>query len=374
MTFSTPRTFLAPRPKLPYQAPYRSVEEICAAITPVDQQAFRAAQTRLDAKTKPRRSLGLVEDLACRLAAIYGSDDPAIPEPAVVILAGDHGVAEEGVSAYPQEVTAQMVDNIAGGGAACNVLARHVGALLVVVNMGTKHITRPAQQGGAHDWSLAAGTNNFVHGPAMSREYAAWALENGDSLAMMTTHLRKLLAIGDMGIANTTSASALTAVLTGVPPEEVTGRGTGIDEPARLRKIQVIRRALEVNRPDPHDALDVLAKLGGFEIAGLVGLILGAASRKVPVILDGFITGAAALVAAGLCPAVKDYCIAAHGSTEPGHRVILRHLGLRPLLDLDMRLGEATGALLAVPLVTASLRILKDMATFSAAGVTDTGA
>ena len=222
---------------------------------------------------------------------------------------------------------------------------------------------------------LGPGTKNFVHEPAMSKDIAVRGIDTGISLAhRLIDDGIGLLAIGEMGIANTTSASALTAALTGLPPEEVTGRGTGINDAGRQRKIQVIRRALEKNQPHPQDPLDVLAKLGGFEIAGLVGMMLGAASRNVPIILDGFITGAAALVAVGLCPPLRDYCIASHGSAEPGHKVILRRLGLRPLLDLDMRLGEGTGALLAVPLVIGSLRILKEMATFTAAGVTDTGA
>lgn len=332
--------------------------ETCRAIVPVDDEAARQMQQCLDDKTKPRGSLGVLEDLACRIASIYRTTEPPLPRKAVVVMAADHGVAEEGVSAYPAEVTAQMVKNFAAGGAAINVLARQAEARVVVVDMG-----------------VANGTANFTRGPAMSRETAIRKIEIGIGVAAeLAAEGRGLLGVGDMGIANTTSASALTAVLCGEAVERVTGRGTGIDEAGRNRKIQVIERALAVNRPDAADPLDALAKIGGFEIAGLAGVLLGAAARCVPVLLDGFITGAAALIAVRLCPAVRGYLIASHRSVEPGHQAILRELGLRPLLDLQMRLGEGTGAVLAMHLVEASLRIARDMATFHAAAVTDTGA
>jgi len=331
------------------------------------------AQARMDNKTKPRGSLGRLEELACRLASIYGTPDPALPTKAVVVMAADHGSAEEGVSAYPQEVTVQMVRNFAAGGAAINVLARLQHARVIVVDMGTKAPLDGLAQVRSH--RLGAGTANFTRGPAMSREVAVRAVEFGIALAAELHETGVgLLAVGEMGIANTTASSAITAALLRQTPEQVTGRGTGVDDDRLRRKVWAVGQALEVNRPDSADPLDVLAKVGGFEIAGLAGVILGAAARKVPVVLDGFITGAAALVAVGLCPAVGEYLIASHRSAEPGHAFILRRLGLRPLLDLDMRLGEGTGAALALNLAEASLRLLREMATFEAAGVTDAGA
>jgi nicotinate-nucleotide--dimethylbenzimidazole phosphoribosyltransferase len=350
-----------------------SLQHTCHAITPTSRQAAFQAQGRLDSKTKPRGSLGRLEELACRLASIYGGPEPTTPAKAVVVMAADHGSAEEGVSAYPPEVTAQMVTNFARGGAAINVLARQQQARVVVVDMGTRSARKELAQ--IRDCRLGAGTANFTRGPAMSRETAVQAVEYGIALAAELYEAGVgLLAVGEMGIANTTAASAITASLLGRQPAEVTGRGTGIDDARLRRKVWAVGQALVINQPDPDDALDVLAKVGGFEIAGLAGVILGAAARKVPVILDGFITGAAALAAAGLCPACREYLIASHLSVEPGHAFILRHLGLRHLLDLEMRLGEGTGAVLAMNLVEASLRLLHEMATFEAAGVTDVGA
>jgi nicotinate-nucleotide--dimethylbenzimidazole phosphoribosyltransferase len=342
----------------------------CAAIVPSDREAARAAQQSLDAKTKPRRSLGLLEDLACRLAGIYRTGEPGLPAKAVVIMAADHGVAAEGVSAYPQEVTGQMVKNFAAGGAAINVLARQHDARVVVVDMGTKYPVGDWADVRSH--RLGSGTANLARGPAMSRETAVQAVENGIGLAgELRTAGIGLIGVGDMGIGNTTSASAITAVLTGAPPAEVTGRGTGIDDGGYRRKLKAVECGLAVTCPNPADPMDVLAKVGGFEIAGLAGVILGAADAHIPVILDGFITGAAALAAVGLCPLARDYLIASHRSVEPGHRVTLRKLGLCPLLDLEMRLGEGTGAVLAMGLVESSLRVLGEMATFEAARVTD---
>jgi nicotinate-nucleotide--dimethylbenzimidazole phosphoribosyltransferase len=349
------------------------LKETCEAILPIDQEAAAQAQRLLDAKTKPRRSLGMLEDLACRLAAIYRTPCPPIPAKAIVVMAGDHGVAEEGVSAYPAEVTAQMVQNFATGGAAINVLARQASARhIVVVDMGSKAAAVP---NGVVDQRLGPGTANMCHGPAMSRDKAVLALEAGIRLASALANKEiGLIGVGDMGIGNTTAASAVTALLTQTTVDQVTGRGTGIDGDRLQRKIAAIRRALEINKPDANDPLDVLAKVGGFEIGGLAGVMLGAAARKVPIMLDGFITGAAALIAVGLCPQVRDYLIAGHRSLEPGHGVILRHLELQSLLDLGMRLGEGTGAVLAMHLVDAALRILAEMATFSSAGVSDSGA
>lgn len=348
------------------------LERTCAAVVPVDREVALQAKARLDGKTKPRGSLGRLEELACRLAAVYRMANPPLPAKAVVVMAADHGVAEEGVSAYPQEVTSQMVKNFAAGGAAINVLAWQQGARVLVADMGTKF---PSGAPGVCDYRLGPGTANFTRGPAMSQETAVRAVEIGVGLAgELAAAGVGLIGVGDMGIGNTTASSAVTAVLTGRPPNLVTGRGTGIDDRSRRKKVEVVERALEVNRPDPSDALDVLAKVGGFEIAGLAGVMLGAAAYKLPVVLDGFITGAAALAAVGLCPALHDYLIASHRSVEPGHEVVLRTLELRPLLDLEMRLGEGTGAVLAMNLAEAALRILREMATFEAAGVTDAGA
>ncbi len=348
------------------------LKKTCQAMLPVDWEAAAQAQLRLDAKTKPRRSLGQLEDLACRLAAIYRTASPSLPARAVVVMAGDHGVAEEGVSAYPGEVTMQMVQNFAAGGAAINVLARQAGARIVVVDMGTKAAALP---NGVRDHRLGPGTANMTRGPAMSRLNATLALETGIRLAAeLIAEGISLIAVGDMGIGNTTAASAVTAVLTKTPVAQVSGRGTGIDSDRLQRKIAAIELAVKVNEPESTDPLDVLSKVGGFEIGGLAGVMLGSAAQQIPIVLDGFIAGAAALIAVGLCPPLRDYLIAGHRSQEPGHAVILRHLELQPLLDLGMRLGEGTGAVLALHLAEASLRILAEMATFSAAGVSDSGA
>jgi nicotinate-nucleotide--dimethylbenzimidazole phosphoribosyltransferase len=288
-------------------------------------------------------------------------------------MAADHGVAEEGVSAYPAEVTGQMLLNFARGGAAINVLARQAGAEVVVVDMGTQEAVPPTV--GIRSERLGPGTGNFTRGPAMNRETAVRALVVGIRIALeLAREGVSLLGLGDMGIANTTTSSALSAAYTGAPPEEVTGRGTGIDDAAYSRKLAAVRRGLAVHPPDPADPLDTLARLGGFEIAGLAGVVLGAASARIPVVLDGFITSAAALAAVRLVPAVGDYLVASHRSVEKGHRVVLEALGARPLFDLELRLGEGTGAALAMGLIDASLRVLHEMATFAGAGVTDSGA
>jgi nicotinate-nucleotide--dimethylbenzimidazole phosphoribosyltransferase len=349
------------------------LQRTCAAIVPPCPHAAAEAQARMDNKTKPRGSLGRLEELACCLASIYGTASPQLPPKAVVVMAADHGVAAEGVSAYPQEVTGQMVRNFAASGAAINVLARFQQARMIVVDMGIKTPCDGLSE--VRSCRLGPGTANFTRGPAMSRETAMRAVDCGIKLAAELHESGVgLMAVGEMGIANTTAASAITAALLEKPPELVTGRGTGVDDARLQRKVWAVRQALAVNQPAIADPLDVLAKVGGFEIGGLAGVILGAAVRKVPVVLDGFITGAAALIAVALCPAAREYLIAAHRSVEPGHAFILRDLNLRPLLELDMRLGEGTGAVLAMNLLEASLRLLHEMATFDAAGVTDAGA
>jgi len=321
-------------------------------VEPLDAAAMDAARAELDRKTKPRRSLGRLEELAVHLAGI-GVTDPRFT---IVVAAGDHGYAEEGVSAYPAEVTGQMLEVFAAGGAAVSVLARAAGAEVVVVDAG-----------------VGAGTANATRGPAMSREEAVQAVERGVELARELGGRCSVVALGDMGIANTTAASALHAALLGVPASSVCGPGTGLDAQGVRHKVDVVERALAVNAPLGDDPVDVLAALGGFEIAFLAGVALGAAEQRLAVVLDGFIVAAAALVAARIEPRTVEYMIAAHLSPEPGHRLSLEALGLRPLLDLGLRLGEGSGAALALPLLRASLAVLHEMATFESAQVTDAG-
>jgi nicotinate-nucleotide--dimethylbenzimidazole phosphoribosyltransferase len=339
-------------------------------IPPLHPQAAAAARDRQGQLTKPAGSLGQLEALAEQLAAITGRVRPAVARKAVVVMAGDHGVALEGVSAYPRDVTPQMVVNFLHGGAAINVLARQAGARVVVVDVGVA-ADLPTQPGLVQR-KVAYGTANLAAGPAMSRAQAEQAIQVGLDVARAEVEAGlDLLATGDMGIGNTTPSSAITAAITGLPPAQVTGRGTGLDADGLARKVAVIEGALALNRPDPADPLDVLSKLGGLEIAGLVGVILGGAAAGKPVVIDGFISGAAALVAAELAPAVRGYLIAAHQSVEAGHRAILERLGLRPLLDLGLRLGEGTGAALAFHIIEAACRIQDEMATFAEAGVSD---
>lgn len=337
-------------------------------IKPVDQSRAGAIQKRLDNKTKPPRSLGRLEELAKRVCLITGKDEPDVSRKAVFVMAGDHGVADEGVSAYPKVVTAQMVYNFLNGGAGINVLARQMGVDVVVSDIGVEHDFEPAAD--LRIIKVAHGTANMAKGPAMTREDAVRAIEAGIGLANeFAMKGYGIFATGDMGIANTTPSAAIAAVFTGLPAERVTGYGTGITEDSYKNKVAVINRSIEVNRPDAKDPLDVLAKVGGLEIAGLAGVVLGAAANSLPVVIDGFISTAGALVACELKPEVKGYIIAAHRSVEAGHIAVLERIGQRPLLDLDMRLGEGTGAVLAMGLVDSGLRILKEMATFEAAGV-----
>jgi nicotinate-nucleotide--dimethylbenzimidazole phosphoribosyltransferase len=330
-------------------------------------EAAGAARRHLDTLTKPPGSLGRLEELAVRWSALTGRP-PRLTAPVIFTLAADHGVVAEGVSAYPQSVTAQMVENFLRGGAAVNVLARQAGARVVVADFGVA--TPLGAPDGLVVRRLAPGTRNMAHGPAMTRAEAVAAIEAGAALAEeAVAGGADWLGTGEMGIGNTTAASAITAALTGAPLESVTGRGTGVDDAGWRRKAAVVRRALEVNAPDPGDGLDVLSKVGGLEIAGLVGVILAGAAHRVPVALDGFIAGAAALVAVALAPTARHALFAAHRSAEPGHAVALRHLGLEPYLALDMRLGEGTGAALFIHLVRAASAIYAEMATFKSAGV-----
>lgn len=346
------------------------LESTLSQIEPQDAASRAAARARLEQLTMPHWALGRLMDLAEDLAGMTRSIHPPIARKAVVVMAGDHGVAASGVSQYPQEVTVQMIYNFVNGGAGCNALARLAGAQVVIVDAGVAgDLCALVESGKVISKRVAPGTANMQYGPAMTREQAVRAVEAGIEVANALSESVDVYATGEMGIGNTTPSSAIVAALTGCEVEDLTGRGTGIDDGRLRNKIAVIKEALCVNKPDPADALDVLAKVGGFEIAALAGLILGAAALKKPVIVDGFITTAGALIAQGLAPASAQYMIAAHRSVEPGHRAAQARLGKEPLLDLNLRLGEGTGAALAMNLVEASARILTEVATFAEAAV-----
>ncbi len=347
-------------------------EQTLSQIVPQDQQWRGRAKERLDNLALPHWSLGRLMDLALDLAGMTRSMTPPVGRKAVVTMAGDHGVTNEGVSKFPREVTPQMVANFVRGGAGINALARQAGAEVVVVDMGVAaDLSQLAQTGKIIDKKVALGTANMATGPAMSRDQAVRAIEAGIEVANLLGDTIDLFGTGDMGIGNTTPSAAIAATLAGCTVEEVTGRGTGLDDGQLAHKIAVIKKSLAVNRPDPQDGLDVLAKVGGFEIGGIAGLILGAAAQKKPVVVDGFISTAGALIAHALAPAVKDYLIAAHRSVEQGHRIMHQHLGCEPFLDLNLRLGEGTGAAIAMNIVEAAARVLTDIATFAEAAVSE---
>jgi nicotinate-nucleotide--dimethylbenzimidazole phosphoribosyltransferase len=356
---------------LPGEEPVDPLAEVIAAIAPPDAAAMTAAADRQDRMTKPRGSLGVLEEVSVRLAGLAGRCPPPLPEPAcVAVFAADHGVHAQGVSPWPQEVTAQMVANFLAGGAVVNAFAAQAGAEVTVVDVGVAAPLDPVP--GLLPRKIAAGTADFTQGPAMTREQATAALTTGLEIARdLVAAGNRCLVTGDMGIANTTASAALICAFTGADPAEATGRGTGVDAATYARKIDVVCRGLARHRPDPEDPVGMLAAFGGFEHAALAGYILGAAALHVPVILDGVISGAAALAAAALAPDVTAACFAGHRSAEPGHTIALAHLGLRPLVDLGLRLGEGTGALLALPLVQSAARALRDVATFDSAGVSD---
>ncbi len=346
------------------------IDGTLARIAPLDEEAMAAARARQDTLTKPLGSLGRLEELSALLAGIFGEPVPRIQRKAIIVAAGDHGVVAEGVSAYPQEVTPQMVLNFLRGGAAINVLARHAGANILVLDAGVASDLEPNPL--LRSAKVGRGTANMALGPAMTRDKAIRCLETGIEAAReQIDDGADLIAFGDMGIGNTTPSSAITAVMSGADPAVTTGRGTGIDDVALAQKVDVVRRSIDLNRPDPQDGLDVLAKIGGFEIGVLAGGMLATAAGRRPVIVDGFISGASALIARSLCPTAGRYFIASHQSLEPGHRVGLEAMGLRPLLDLDMRLGEGTGAALAMHIVEAAAKCLAEMATFAEAGVSE---
>lgn len=344
------------------------LQKLLKAIDPPSPGLFEKARERLDKMAIPRGSLGRLEECAQRIVAITGTMQPDLSRKTVAVFAGDHGVAEEGVSAFPREVTLQMVDNFMRGGAGINVLAAHVGAGVMVVDMGVAGDLEPCE--GLFIRKIACGTGNIRRGPAMSRDEALQGLLTGTEMAaLLKSEGVGIVGTGDMGIGNTTPSSAITAVLTGQPVESVTGRGTGISDDILAAKIGVIREAIEANRPDPADPLDVLAKVGGFEIAGIAGFIIGSALNRMPVVIDGFISTAAALVAVSLNPSIRDYLFAAHRSLEPGHTILLKCLKLKPLLDLSMRLGEGTGAALGMTVIDAGVKVLRGVLTFEEAGV-----
>lgn len=345
------------------------IKETLARIKPVSQELLLQAQKKLDNQTKPPGSLGRLEEFACRIAAISGNLNPDLSKKVIFTFAGDHGITEEGVSLFPREVTPQMVLNFLSGGAGINVLARHVGADVRVVDVGVDYDFD--ETAGLIRKKIARGTKNFAKGPAMSCAETIAALTVGIELAeQCRAEGIGLVGTGEMGIGNTTPSSAIIAAISGKMVAEVTHRGTGIGDEALANKIRVIEQGVALNMPDPKDPLDVLAKVGGLEIAAIAGLLLGCAANSIPVVIDGFISTAGALIASELHPHVRDYIFAAHESVEIGHSFMLEKIGAEPILDLKLRLGEGTGAALAMTLIEAGVKILKEMATFEQAGVT----
>lgn len=349
------------------------LDEILEAIRPVDPRWIQEARERTARLVMPPRALGRLHEISERLCGIGSTLEPSLDRKAFLVMAGDHGVVEEGVSAYPQQVTGEMVRTFLRQGAAINALASHVGAEVWVVDMGIVTELDPSALPGADRLlihKIALGTANMARGPAMHRDQALKSVLTGFGLA---SELMRggvdVLGTGEMGIGNTTPAAAIASVLTGKDPREVVGRGTGVDDEGLMRKIRIVERSIMTNRPDPMDALDVLTKVGGFEIGAIAGCILAGAYHRRPVVMDGFISTAGALIAQRLCPWVTDYLFAGHRSQEPGHGAMLQHLGLEPILDLEMRLGEGTGAALAMGIMEGALRIFREVLTFDEAGV-----
>lgn len=344
------------------------LKERLSSIQPIKEEFLSRAQTRIDNLTKPLGSLGQVEEIAKRYVAIVENLSPKADKKIIYTFAADHGVVAEGVSAYPKEVTPQMVYNFLRGGAGINVLARHVGAKVVVVDIGVDHEFEPGE--GLIIRKVARGTGNIARGPAMSRKQALQAIFVGLEMA---DHAREqkadLVGTGDMGIGNTTPSSAILATLTGLPVSQVTHRGTGIDDATLAQKIRKIEKAIACNNPDPKDPLDILAKVGGFEIAGIAGLIVGCAFHRIPVVVDGFISTAGAMIAVSLNPEIKGYLFASHQSVEVGHRFMWEYIGQKPILNLSLRLGEGTGAALAMSIIEAAVKVFNEMATFTEAGI-----
>jgi len=347
-----------------------SLEKRLKAILPVKEEFLSRAQERLDRLTKPVGSLGQLEEIARRYAAIVENVRPVLGRKIIYTFAADHGVVAEGVSAYPKEVTHQMVYNFLHQGAGINVLARHVGAEVVVVDIGVDHDFKPAA--GLVIRKIARGTRNMARGPALSLPETLRAVAAGLEMAdQAKAEGATLVGTGDMGIANTTASSAILSCLTGLPVAEVTHRGAGIDDPGLRRKIQTIEQAIRINSPDPRNPLEILTKVGGLEIAGIAGLIIGCAFHRIPTVVDGFISTAGAMIAVALNPAIREYLFASHQSVEIGHRFMWEYLRQKPILNLSLRLGEGTGAALAMSIIEAAVKVLMEMATFSEAGVTE---
>ncbi|MFH1190716.1 MAG: nicotinate-nucleotide--dimethylbenzimidazole phosphoribosyltransferase [Candidatus Omnitrophota bacterium] len=357
------------------------INEIIEKISGLNHQLMKEAQLRLDNLTKPLGSLGRLEELAKQIVGITGKENPVLEKKIIFTFAADHGVVKEGVSAFPQAVTGQMVYNFLSGGAGINVLARHAGARVVVADLGVASELKFDKR--LIIRKINYGTKNMAEGPAMTRDEALRSIEAGIEIfeeefsrgSVIPPEAGKngvdIVGTGEMGIGNTTAASAITASFTSMPLARLTGRGTGLNDKALENKIRVIEKALEINKPDAKDPIDVLAKVGGFEIGGLTGVILAACARKIPVIIDGFISGSAALIAYCLEPKTKEYMIASHASVERGHICALNHIGLKPIFDLELRLGEGTGAALAMGIIDASLKIMTQMATFKGAQVSE---
>ncbi|EFK12232.1 nicotinate-nucleotide--dimethylbenzimidazole phosphoribosyltransferase [delta proteobacterium NaphS2] len=352
-----------------------SLNQIIQKIDPIESEWLKKAKQRTSQLVMPTRALGRIHDIGERLSAINKTLKPTIHRKAFLVMAGDHGVVEEGISAYPQVITGEMVRAFLNGGAGINILADQVNAEVWVVDMGIIAHVDPDSVSNPERLlvhKMGQGTRNMAKGPAMSRESAAAAVLTGFELASNLFEKGvEILGTGDMGIGNTTASAAIGAVLTDHGIEQMVGRGTGVDDEGLMRKKKTIRRAIEVNQPDPNDGLDVLSKVGGFEIAGIAGCILAGASHHRALVIDGLISTAGALIAHALCPAVTDYLFAGHCSEEPGHRRMLDHLTLNPILDLGMRLGEGTGGALAMGIIEGAARISRDMLTFEEAGVTD---
>ena len=343
------------------------LEKTVQQIGELDQASMQKTQDRLNFLIKPPGSLGVLEELALQLSGIYADPMPKPGKKAIIVMGADHGVYAEGVTGFPQMVTAVMMPQFATGGTGVCVLARHAGATVTPVDIG---VLTPIDHPGVLNRKIKAGTDNMAKGPAMTREEAIRAIEVGIEVA--NDEMAKgavVLGTGDMGIANTTPSSAILAVLGGFSPDEVTGRGTGIDDEMLKKKTNIIRTAIEVNNPDKNDPIDVLSKVGGLEIAGIAGIVLAAAANRVPVVVDGFISSAGALVAARLAPKAISFMVPSHCSAEQAHRAMLESIGLRPMLDMKMRLGEGTGAALTFSLIDAGLKVLHEMATFADIGM-----
>ncbi|MEM2983392.1 MAG: nicotinate-nucleotide--dimethylbenzimidazole phosphoribosyltransferase [Candidatus Bathyarchaeia archaeon] len=346
------------------------LKETINAIRPLDGSYLEKAQRRLDNLTKPRGSLGRLEEFARKIVAIREELHPRFDKKRVVTFAADHGIAEEGISSFPKEVTHQMVMNFLRGGAGINVLARHVGAEVMVVDIGVDHDFGNVE--GLIVKKVRRGTGNISIGPAMERMEAIKSIIVGIELADMAHNDGcDVIGVGEMGIGNTTPSSAILSAITGMEVSSVTSRGTGIDDSQLAKKIRLIEKALQINRPDPADPIDCLAKVGGLEIGAIAGMVLGCAAHRIPIVIDGFISTAGALIAYKLNPFVRDYTFASHLSAERGHRIMLDHMNLSPMFDLNLRLGEGTGAALGIGILEASIKIINEMATFESAGVSE---